>query len=146
MTTNTKHTPGPWYVQIKAGQTWILTDPQHKCDGSPDVNGSCCIAQLYGPDASANASLIVVSKELRAALEDCVTAYDLHRSGQPTGNLWPDPNHIFSARAVIAKSLGVGAEYVAGIGWMAVVNGGRYGNHETHGEAIRAAISMARRK
>jgi hypothetical protein len=47
-------------------------------------------------------ALAVASPELLAALTECVTAYETHRDGQPTGHLWPDPNHIHAARAVIA--------------------------------------------
>jgi hypothetical protein len=40
--------------------------------------------------------------ELLKALSDCVDAYVEHRDGQPTGHLWPDPNHIHDARRALA--------------------------------------------
>ncbi len=41
------------------------------------------------------------------------------------------------------RSLTVDAEYVPGIGWMAVTRTGRYGNYETEAAALRAAIAKA---
>lgn len=35
----------------------------------------------------------------------------------------------------------ISAEYVAGIGWMAVTATGRYGNYETEAQALRAAVA-----
>lgn len=38
-----------------------------------------------------------------------------------------------------------GAEYVAGIGWMAVTPTGRYSNYETEDQALRAALAESER-
>lgn len=43
-------------------------------------------------------------------------------------------------------TVGIGAEYQPGIGWMAVVSGGRYGNFETEAQALRAAIAKAEQR
>ncbi len=39
-----------------------------------------------------------------AALKMCIAAYEETRDAQPTGHLWPDPNHIYHSRAAIAKA------------------------------------------
>ena len=41
---------------------------------------------------------------LLIALNECVSAYEQHRDNQPTGHLWPDPNHIFHARTALAAT------------------------------------------
>lgn len=103
----TKYTPGPWR-QDSLGGTSIWAEPR----------GGACIADCEADSFSgraksrpldervANARLISAAPELLKALEDCITAYEQHRDGQPTGHLWNDPNHIFYARAAIAKATG----------------------------------------
>lgn len=39
---------------------------------------------------------------LLEALKMCIKQYEDVRDNQPTGHLWPDPNHIYYARAAIA--------------------------------------------
>jgi hypothetical protein len=41
--------------------------------------------------------------ELIASLKECIAVYETHRDNQPTGHLWPDPNHIHHARRALAK-------------------------------------------
>ena len=50
--------------------------------------------------------LYTAAPDLLSALEDCISAYNNHKDNQPTGHLWPDPNHIYRARAAIAKVKG----------------------------------------
>lgn len=42
-------------------------------------------------------------EELLKIVAECVVVYEQHRDNQPTGHLWPDPNHIYYARAAVAK-------------------------------------------
>ena len=37
------------------------------------------------------------------AINECASAYE-HRDNQPTGHLWPDPNHIFHARTALTAA------------------------------------------
>lgn len=53
------------------------------------------------------ARIIAAAPELLAALIETVQVYEQHRDGQPTGHLWPDPNHITHARAAIKKAKGL---------------------------------------
>jgi len=48
------------------------------------------------------ATLIEAAPKLLASLQECIRAYEQHRDAQPTGHLWPSPNHIHNARRVIA--------------------------------------------
>lgn len=63
------------------------------------------IAETFGKDAMANAALIVRAvnnyERMREALSECIVAYEHTRNAQPTGHLWPDPNHIFHARRAL---------------------------------------------
>lgn len=89
-----KHTPGPW--QIGKGYRVIGGNSQRVavCDDNELTPGI------------ANARLIAAAPELLSSLRECVYAYESHRDNQPTGHLWPDPNHIFHARAAVAKATG----------------------------------------
>jgi len=37
------------------------------------------------------------------ACKKCIAAYEDRRDNTPTGELWPDPNHIYYARAALAQ-------------------------------------------
>lgn len=50
--------------------------------------------------------LLAAASEMLAVLEESVSAYEKHRDGEPTGHLWPDPNHIFHARKIIKEVRG----------------------------------------
>ena len=54
--------------------------------------------ELIQHDAEATALVLL------AALHECISAYEQHRDNQPTGHLWPDPNHIFNSRAAVATT------------------------------------------
>lgn len=94
-----KHTPGPW-EQVRYGNR------QHEIQGP---NGEI-VGRVHEPDERysllANARLVAAAPEMLEALRECVTAYEQHRGAQPTGRYWSAPNHIFHARAAIAKATG----------------------------------------
>lgn len=78
-----------------------------KPDGTASVTFGtpvCTVSDWLAPDAAQTiADALNGADEMLAALRDCVRAYEEHRDQRPTGNLWPDPNHIHAARRVIAK-------------------------------------------
>ncbi len=67
-------------------------EPNNRGDGEFEF------PELIEHDAEATALALVI------ALNECVSAYEQHRDNQPTGHLWPDPNHIFNARAALAAT------------------------------------------
>ncbi len=91
----TQHTPGPW--TCRRVSVWAFTE-----NGISDKSRIVANTQT----AYSDARLIAASPDMLTALEECVTAYEEHRSAQPTGKHWPDPNHILHARAAIAKAKG----------------------------------------
>jgi len=116
-----KHTPGPWIVCLSHGAArdfgrlyHVTTDP-----AAHTYQAYGCIADVSGPGelfgttdpeaAEANARLIAAAPALLEALRECVQVYEAHRDAQPTGHLWPDPNHIFHARDAIEKATGKSA-------------------------------------
>ena len=95
----TKHTPGPWHYD-----GYIVT-----ADAGNPNQAVARVTQFlpeFREESAANAALIVSAPDMLAALAGCVKAYEETRDGEPTGHLWPDPNHIFYARAAIAKAQG----------------------------------------
>jgi hypothetical protein len=85
-------TPGPWEIEHPYGEpgTYIsgpLTE---------------LVARVYTNDADAR--LIAQAPAMFAALCECITVYEQHRDAQPTGHLWPDPNHIYHARAAVTAA------------------------------------------
>lgn len=54
-----EHTKEPWHSDNRGGRVTIITHPQFLSDGTPDINGSCAIAQCFGPDAVENSRRIV---------------------------------------------------------------------------------------
>lgn len=91
------HTPGPWKQHTTPGKVYASVR---------GVDGRCVADCGSRSDvvAQANAMLIAAAPDILAALQECITAYEVHRDGQTTGALWPDPNHIVHARAAIAKA------------------------------------------
>lgn len=59
--------------------------------------------------SEANARAISALPDMIAALQECVRVYREHRDQQPTGHLWPDPNHIHAARQAL-KAAGFDTE------------------------------------
>ena len=101
MTTTTKaaHTPGPWdcFVGNADGRGLIRIEQYG--------TGQHIASMQRGAVSEANARLIAAAPDLLEAMQACVRSYEEHRDQQPTGHLWPDPNHIFQARNAIAKAL-----------------------------------------
>jgi hypothetical protein len=102
-TMSTLHTPGPWETTRDG---WIY--PADYAERVSANKFDAALAKAYGvsDQARANADLIAAAPELLDALQQCVAAYREHRDQQPTGHLWPDPNHIFHACYAIAKATG----------------------------------------
>ena len=101
------HTPGPWRIAQPTGAgtarfIW-RNDEGPDFAGETNTNYRMIARDVH---SEANASLIAAAPDLLAALAGCVKAYEETRDGEPTGHLWPDPNHIFYARAAIAKAGG----------------------------------------
>jgi hypothetical protein len=114
----TKHTEGPW-VAIEGdtfhrdrpwGVSKYLTLAEcEEIDGdeAEEESRTIVLAEVTdGETAEADAKLMAAAPELLEALAECVKVYEAHRDDQPTGHLWPDPNHIHHARRAIAKAAG----------------------------------------
>jgi hypothetical protein len=100
------HTPGPWIItQPDAGTLDVCVESAGVLSRIARLH-VVCLADEHGGSVVANARLIAAAPELLAVLTECVVAYESHRDGQPTGHLWSDPNHIYHARAAIAKAKG----------------------------------------
>lgn len=56
------------------------------------------------PELMKHLHLIVAAPAMLMALNDCIAAYEAHRDNQPTGNLWPDPNHIMWAKLAVQQA------------------------------------------
>ncbi len=114
------HTPGPWLVKRpigiigheKEGDRLIVSEEtkEHVAEVFQYRNHN----HKDEATALANARLIAASPCMLTALEECVTVYEAHRGAQSTGERWPDPNHIFHARAAIAKAKACGGQDPAG--------------------------------
>lgn len=91
------HSPAPWIMA--PGSKTVRAMPQNYWIATLDSWDGAV-------DHEANAKLICAAPELLAALEMCVKCYEEIRDAQPTGNLWPDPTHIFHAREAIKKAKG----------------------------------------
>jgi len=104
------HTPGPWKQDLQHLDKGVLGKERVTrliITEEPSWE-TICEMRWDAQEASfghmiANARLIAAAPALLAALSGCVTAYEVHRDGQTTGALWPDPNHIVHARAAIAQ-------------------------------------------
>jgi hypothetical protein len=90
----TLHTPGPW--KTKDPFLFITANGIDICE----------IIFIGDGTAEPNAKLIAAAPELLVALKECIRVYEETRDAQPTGHLWPDPNHIFHARNTIKKAEG----------------------------------------
>ncbi len=94
------HTPAPWHLS-KSGLYVRKTPP-----GIDSMDWNICTMNEQSENYENDARLIAAAPELLEALKACVKVYEENRDAQPTGHLWPDPNHIFHARRVIARAEG----------------------------------------
>jgi len=105
MTTNVKHTPGPWKTDSNTitGQYTLVFDRAgdlvaHTAHGMDPAD-----IDVYGPECEANARLIAAAPDLLAACQELVALW------QAEGGrlLLSDSPSIVRARAAIAKAGGV---------------------------------------
>jgi len=80
--------------------TFIGTEPNFY-EGEPC--GSVTTRGRTKEELAQIAHAIGALPELIAALKESIAVYETHRDNQPTGHLWPDPNHIHHARLALAK-------------------------------------------
>jgi hypothetical protein len=81
------------FTNIFDSTGFAFTDePNNRGDGEFEY------PELIQHDAEATALVLLT------ALNECISAYEQHRDNQPTGHLWPDPNHIFHSRAAVAAT------------------------------------------
>lgn len=93
--------PTPWHT---GGRNNLIV---YSADGWPVANASVFHHRHQGLEtAQSHAALIAEAPAMVEVLQACIEAYEMHRDGQPTGHLWPDPNQIFRARCLL-KRLGV---------------------------------------
>lgn len=59
---------------------------------------------LYREQQPAHIALVTIAPEMAVVLLECIKCYEDIRDAQTTGHLWPDPNHIFHAKQVLAKA------------------------------------------
>ncbi len=106
---STKHTPGEWTVKdngiwditIEAGGT--ICHINNRGDWFPKNEGEDGRSHNQ---MLADARLIAAAPEMLECLKECLRIYEEARNAQPTGHLWPDPNHILHARRAIAAAEG----------------------------------------
>lgn len=100
----TKHTPGPWYVQDDHGRRYIETEGND--DTIAEIHRRRSKGSVYScAEAGANASLISAAPDLLAALERCELLLRSKRHACEDSTLCHLlDSHITQARAAIAKA------------------------------------------
>ncbi|WP_434695202.1 hypothetical protein J3P89_18305 [Pseudomonas sp. Z1-14] len=94
----TKHTPGPWYVQDDHGRRYIETEGND--DTIAEIHRRRSKGSVYScAEAGANASLIATAPDLLEALQGLLTAYE---DPDNTGSTYDEV--VQTARAAIAKA------------------------------------------
>lgn len=110
MTTPTKHTPGPWTVEIvKDGGNWtynVRTVKPHNPAGCLGKHIATC-NPLMEARGESNASLIAAAPDLLAALEDLVerAGTSMHQANSDGAEYDVDAE-LKAAYAAIAKAKG----------------------------------------
>lgn len=104
MTTNTKHTPGPWYAKdghvfSSAGFDAVQALATSDHNSHPMV-ADCNKSNMTIAEADANAALIAAAPELLAALKEMVKVCEEEEMAMGDGNAYPN------AVAVIEKAEG----------------------------------------
>lgn len=114
-----KHTKGPWkwhwfgrhmaLVGAHSDLPIVIDTPPR---GGMRIRENGLMRPATPDDATHHPDmrLIVQSPQMFNILRECIQAYENHRDAQPTGHLWPDPNHIHHARRIISEVEGASDE------------------------------------
>jgi hypothetical protein len=102
-----KHTPGPWFANLKYGNYAVYS--QQLIDDDDGDGWEPCICELDSDEPvnhEANARLIAAAPELLTALQD-IANYTPEKYTDPTTALQILRENANIARAAIAKATGV---------------------------------------
>lgn len=99
-------------IEICFSEEWFLAKdedfPNQTVIRSEDTSRIIAVVDDVDEVDKAYAQSIILSHncycDLVEALKECVEVYESKKNEQETGHLWPDPNHIFHAKAAIAKA------------------------------------------